>query len=318
MIISLNYQYLYDFTREWNFPLNIEGSDISGSQYIDSKQEGGLSAIGLAYCIQATPRFSFGLTLNYWGDGLTDNGWEQNTTQVGAGSFSGNMFNFRSDQSDTYYFNGVNANLGFLWNINSSLSIGGVLKTPFSADLNRKSNWSYSIEFPDNPSSKINESDTADEDQKLDMPMSYGIGVAYRFSDQFTASFDVYRTEWDDFILTDADGNKISPISGKPESDADVDPTTQVRLGAEYLIINDRFIVPVRGGAFYDPAPAEGNPDDIYGFSLGTGIAMGKIVFDLAYQYRYGNEIGTYIMESIDFSMDIREHTVYASLIYHF
>ena len=70
MIVSVNYQYLYDFKREWNFPLNIEGADISGSQLVDYEQEGGLSAIGLAYCIQVSPQFSFGLTLNYWGDGL--------------------------------------------------------------------------------------------------------------------------------------------------------------------------------------------------------------------------------------------------------
>jgi hypothetical protein len=118
-------------------------------------------------------------------------------------------------------------------------------------------------------------------------------------------------------VLTDADGNKISPISGK-SSGSDIDPTNQVRLGAEYLFFKNRFIVPVRGGVFYDPAPAEGQPDDIYGFSLGSGITKGKIVFDIAYQYRYGNNVKTYIMESMDFSMDIREHTVYASLIYHF
>lgn len=150
------------------------------------------------------------------------------------------------------------------------------------------------------------------------MPMSYGIGIAYRFSDQLTTSLDIYRTEWDDFVLTDANGNKISPVSGKPESEADIDPTTQVRLGVEYLILANRFIVPLRGGAFYDPAPAEGSPDDIYGISLGSGIAMGSLVFDIAYQYRLGNDIGKYITESMDFSMDLREHTVYGSLIYHF
>jgi len=89
-------------------------------------------------------------------------------------------------------------------------------------------------------------------------------------------------------------------------------------LGAEYLILANKFIVPVRGGVFYDPAPAEGSPDNIYGFSLGSGIAKGKIVFDLAYQYRFGDGVGTYIMEALDFSMNVREHTLYGSLIYHF
>ncbi|MFC1877068.1 OmpP1/FadL family transporter [Thermodesulfobacteriota bacterium] len=315
MIVSVNYQYLYNFKREWNFPLNIEGADISGSQLVDYEQEGGLSAIGLAYCIQVSPQFSFGLTLNYWGDGLNE--WDQKTKQTGSGSFYDNTFYFRSDMIDKYSFNGINANMGFLWNINGNITIGGVLKTPFSADLKQEKTLNYSIDYPDAPDFNIDESTSTDEDQELDMPMSYGIGIACRFSDQLTAAFDIYRTKWDKFVLTDADGNKISPISGK-SSDSDIDPTNQARLGAEYLFFKNRFIVPVRVGVFYDPAPAEGKPDDIYGFSLGSGIAKDKIVFDIAYQYRYGNNVGTYIMESMDFSMDIREHTVYASLIYHF
>ena len=84
------------------------------------------------------------------------------------------------------------------------------------------------------------------------------------------------------------------------------------------MILKDRFIVPIRGGIFYDPAPANGDPEDIYGFSLGSGLVIGKMVFDMAYQYRFGNDIGTNIMEPMDFSMDVQEHTFYGSLIYHF
>jgi long-subunit fatty acid transport protein len=76
-------------------------------------------------------------------------------------------------------------------------NIGGVLKIPFSADLKREKTLNYSIDFPDAPDFNIDESTSTDEDQELDMPMSYGIGVAYRFSDQLTASFDIYRTKWD-------------------------------------------------------------------------------------------------------------------------
>ena len=77
-------------------------------------------------------------------------------------------------------------------------------------------------------------------------------------------------------------------------------------------------MVPVRGGVFYDPAPAEGSPDDYYGFSLGSGIAYKKIVFDMAYQFRFGNDVGAHLYESLGFSEDVQEHTLYASVIYHF
>ena len=150
------------------------------------------------------------------------------------------------------------------------------------------------------------------------MPMSYGIGFAYRFSDRLSASLDLYRTQWDDFILTDENGDKTSAISLKPENESDVQPTTQIRFGAEYLFIMNRSIVPLRGGCFYDPAPAEGTPDPYYGFSMGSGFARGRFVFDVAYQYRFGNNVGSYINENLNFSEDVEEHTLYSSVIIHF
>jgi hypothetical protein len=148
--------------------------------------------------------------------------------------------------------------------------------------------------------------------------MSYGLGLAYRFSDELTVAADVYRTEWQDFILTDSNGNQISPISWASKSESDIDPTHQIRIGAEYLFIGKKYVVPLRGGIFYDPAPAEKDPDDFYGFSLGSGIAVGRFIFDIAYQFRFGKDVGEFIFGEREFSQDIYEHTAYLSLIVHF
>ncbi|GAI92127.1 unnamed protein product, partial [marine sediment metagenome] len=121
MIVSLNYQNLYDFTREWNFPLVQQSERLSTSQNIDYRQEGSLSALGIAYCIQITPTFSFGLTLNFWEDGLYDNEWEQTTHQQGLGTYVGNPFTFESTSHDKYSFSGFNVNLGILWNVSSKV-----------------------------------------------------------------------------------------------------------------------------------------------------------------------------------------------------
>ena len=155
-------------------------------------------------------------------------------------------------------------------------------------------------------------------DEELDIPMSYGIGVAYRFSDTLTTSLDLYRIEWDDFLLRDENGNEISPITGEPAGESDIDPKNQVRMGIEYLVIADTYVVPIRGGLFYDPAPADGGSDAFYGCSFGTGFAKGKIALDFAYQYRFGNDVAEFILEEFEYSQDIREHTIYASVIYHF
>jgi long-subunit fatty acid transport protein len=318
MVVSANYQNLYDLTREWNFVLNQSSDTLNFTEDIDYDQDGTLSAWGLAYSVQIMPRLSFGVTLNFWEDGIYSNEWDQEVVQSGSGTFAGNRFTFDSRSDDEFSFSGFNMNLGILWNVTGRLNIGAVLKTPFTADIRHKSSFSSSIQFPDFPANDSSFSDRSTLSEDLDMPMSFGVGLAYRFSDSFTASLDVYRTEWDDFELKDSTGNKISPISGLPSSESDVDPTYQVRMGAEYLFIQPQYVIPLRGGVFYDPAPAERSPDHFYGFSVGSGIGIDRFIFDIAYQYRFGNDVGSSILQDLDFSEDVKEHTVYASIIIHF
>ena len=318
MVVSLNYQNLYDFNREWCFPFSRSSETLSEDEHIDYQQSGTLSAYGLAYAIQLTPEISFGFTLNLWEDGIYKNGWVQEVQSNGTGNFYGKPFVSGSYSRDEYSFSGFNANLGILWNITSRLTLGAVYKTPFTADLERNLQSSSYIDFPDFPYIDSKGTTRYRDDGKLDMPMSYGIGVACRFSDQFTLAADFYRTEWGDYAHEDSKGNKTCPITGLPESESDVDATHQVRIGAEYLFIKQSYVIPFRGGVFYDPAPAQGSPDAYFGFSVGSGIAYGWFVFDLAYQYRFGNNVGGSILQNFDFSQDVREHTVYASMIAHF
>jgi len=318
MIVSVNYQHLFDLYRDWEYTLNQEDVDFIGEQKLSQYSEGSLSAIGIAYCVQVTPKISVGLTLNFWEDGLYENQWETENINTWTGIDNSTGNNLALNQKTIDYskneFSGFNYNLGFLWTMNYRITLGFVFKAPFTADLKR---YGEEFDFIDDMEAPAVYQESS-EDQELDMPMSYGIGLSYRFSDELTAALDIYRTEWDDFILTDGNGNRSSPISFLSENESNVKPTTQIRFGAEYLFIRDRYIIPIRGGCFYDPAPAEGSPDDYYGFSIGSGFARGKFVFDFAYQYRFGNGVADYILEGLDFSEDVKEHTIYSSIIYHF
>jgi len=317
MVVSLNYQNLYDFTRKWNF--SITGNDAEN--HLDFQSEGNLSALGLAYCVQATPRLSLGVTFNFWEDSIADNEWETKQSQWGSGTdpASGNKFIEEFQSVDKYSFSGFNLNLGMMWNVNSRLTVGAVLKTPFEADLTHEHTSRKYTQFPDLPSRNDREDkNQVTENATMDMPVSYGVGVAYRFSDAFSASLDVYRTEWGDLKLTDSDGSEICPVTAEPFGESDVDPTHQVRIGAEYILIKPRYAVPIRAGIFYDPAPARGSPDDFYGFSIGSGIGLKRFVFDIAYQYRFGDDVGSSVMREWGFSQDVEEHTVYSSVIIHF
>lgn len=319
MIVSLTYQRLYDFTRQWDFRLN---SNIDGMIRTDNyhyKQEGDLSAIGLAYSIQVTPRFSFGLTLNLWDDDLSPNEWEQKLIQTGSGIDHGNaLFTSQSLTMDKYSFSGVNANFGLLWNMFPKLTIGAVLKTPFEADLKHEHSFYGNLRYPNLPKFGSDFENSWELKEQLKMPVSVGFGFAYQLKRNFIVSMDVYRTEWDDFILTDSNGQDISPVSGSPLAESDIDPTHQVRIGMEYLFITSEHIIPLCAGAFYDPAPAPGNPDDIFGFSLGSGIGWRKFHFDMAYQFRFGKNISEHIMKDRSFGETTEQHTVHSSLIFHF
>lgn len=212
MVVSLNYQKLYDFAREWDFQL-IDTSDspsFPGFPPIITtikvknhyEQSGGLSALGIAYSIQIVPQLSFGFTLNIWDNDLTPNKWEE-INHVVARTTTGTVSStitkdFDSVEKDKYLFKGLNFNIGMLWRITDKLTTGFVLKTPFTADI--KHEQSYSIDQ--------DQIDKRTDDEKLDMPMSCGIGLSYKISDEFRISADVYRTEWQDYIYTESDGKK--------------------------------------------------------------------------------------------------------------
>jgi len=222
-------------------------------------------------------------------------------------------------KDDYREFRGINANIGLLWNINQYVTLGAVVKTPFTADIEHEFTFDQVQKFGALVNSVITSRENFTEDIDLDMPLSYGAGLAVRFSDVFTMDIDVYRTDWSEFILEDGQGNKFSPIDGRPKDESNVNDTTQVRIGGEYLFIpqTKNIIIPVRAGFFYDPEPSEGDPEDFYGFSVGSGFAYKQVIFDAAYQFRWGNDVDTGNLIATS-EADVRQHSVLASIIFHF
>jgi len=317
MALTLSYQNLFDFNRQWDYSL-VEYEHTSQPRFVHVQydQKGNLSAMGIALSIRNTDNFAFGITCNLWDDWFKNDSWTQTTQEeieshinLGGEKI---IYNYHFIDISSYSVKGVNFNIGMLYRANNNLSLGFVLKTPFKASLEQKFISRLFYNHEETVGEKITHG-------HLHLPLHCGVGISWRLSKQMVISFDIFRTEWDDFVR-ELSGKEVSPISGLDIAQSDIDPTHQVRMGFEYLLIfkKDRIVLPLRCGIFYDPAPEEKNPDDIYGFSLGTGLAFEKYCFDIAYQYRYGKNIRSSMYKYTDFSQTLNEHKVYFSLVYHF
>jgi long-subunit fatty acid transport protein len=330
MIVTLNYQRLYDMNKNVSFNYNFKstpGDAFKISGRYSMSQEGYIGALSPAIAVQITPELYFGATVNIFDDFAGTSSWKN--TSILSGQLVSTIdpttppIGIESKASKKYAFSGLNANLGLIYTINGKYSFGFVYKTAYDADATRENTFESTTSVAGLPPDR--QVDPVKHDRFIySMPASYGFGFAYRHSDALSMALDIYRTEWSDFAITDrTTGIKTNPVSNKPVTDGKPRDTTQVRLGAEYLIIGNKAVVPVRAGLFYDPEPGISRINDFFGLSVGSGIAIDSWAFDVSYQYRWGNRVSSDIIMPTEadqrgINMDTTQHTVMTSLIYHF
>ena len=316
MVMSMSYQQVYSMDREWNFVNKVHVFDdlytIDRWNYI---QSGGLSTIGLTYGIQINPSLYLGIKCNFWDNSLSENKWKQKYHSKGKVISGANESSSEFHKTESFSFKGHNFNLGLLYKINYKFYIGAIIKTPFRATIDYQMDSVTSLDSAPNKPDIDNDKAT----YHMDIPFSFGLGMIYNFSDQFRMSMDAYCTRWDKFKQTNEKGEEVFPITLKPIESVDVDPTIQFRMGAEYLWQYKDYFIPIRGGLFYDPAPGDNQSNEFWGVTVGTGLTKNqKYSVDIAYQYRYGNDINTSDLSHLGFSQDISEHSVFISMNYYF
>jgi len=325
-VASINFQRLYDMYKDLSFGYNFSGQFSNGVPYHLNlaqrfKQNGGIKAFSPAIAYQVTPRFSVGATFNIWTDSLFwNNEWSETTRARGQGTIGTHPI-----ETDTFIyekfsdFEGFNMNFGFLWDITRVITIGGVFKTPFTAHFKHHFFFRSTQTYPTLNNSVTNVYSPSPDEMRLKMPASFGFGIAFRFSDAFTYSFDIYRTRWSEFFRV---------IKGFPDEFSDIDnrlryrsivhDTTHIRTGMEYLFILEKTIIPLRFGLFYDPRASHKHPHTFWGFSVGSGYMIGNLVIDYAYQFRTGKDVEGGVLGIPNTKADVDQHTFLLSMIYHF
>jgi len=318
--LSFVFQNIYKLHREWNFKLKESNKRITEESDWHYIQDGNLSIVGVIISHSITADISYGLSFNFWNDLISPNKWEQKYYKKREGLLFDEIPSYNElFRKRTFHFKGFNLNFGLLWDITRNLSFGLNIKSPFTADIQFTSEMLTITIPPDDPPDVYPDSETREDE--LEMPVSYGIGMSYQVSDYLTIASDIYRTEWDEFTYREQGGFESCPITGLPKKNSDINPTYHVRVGIEYTsLLNNNFdSLSYRAGLFYDPAPAQGTPENYFGISLGLGFTKNsQFSFDTAYQYRYGKNVGKSLMKNLDFSQNIQEHSLFSSINFYY
>jgi hypothetical protein len=280
---------------------------ILGRPVFTSRTEGGFDVLAAGTGLRVFRGLRLGATVNRW-----FHGYSQSRFRTGGGV--PDRERQATKQEIDYRLRGWNVNAGLIWSPIESLNVGLVGKTRFTGDLKlRRERTDYLSEVVTPDSTTRN--DWGPVDVRLDFPGAVGVGASWRPRSALTLSADYTRTFWSEgrienfFVLPATLPNErppaqhCDPLPYPTLDDIVVTPsgerefrqfdTTQVRLGAEYVVIGARVKVPLRAGVFTDRqyfADAAGRAPQFIGFSVGTGLIVGPVLFDFAYV----REQGTY------------------------
>jgi hypothetical protein len=242
-----------------------------------------------------------GGTLNRWLRGYSQDRFRSGTERARGAT----------EQEIDYRLSGWNVNLGLIWSPHENLNLGVVAKTPFTGDFDlervRTDYFTFAVD-PDQTTSN----GPVERPVTIEFPGAIGFGVSWRPKSAMTVSADYTRTFWsngrihDFFILPAQEPGKEDPpptvyadLPYPTLDDARQFDTTQLRLGVEYVVLGTRVKVPLRAGVFTNRqyfADGNGDPPLFTGFSLGTGLILGPLMFDVAYvreQNTYPDPEGT-------------------------
>lgn len=329
-VAALNFQALIDFDKKVDksyFLSATTGANLVAQTDVEFEQRGSMRALTPALAFQLSPYLSLGAALTLWTDKLGwGNGWSQREKVLRTVMLNANSTTAEIAIRERYDHNGIGANVGVLWDATPRLTVGAVVKTPVWGTLTRTIEQ-YQVTGGPTLATPV------EYEESFRMPPSYGAGAAYRFSDELTVSADVYRIEWGFFrqSKTDpatGDTRAINPINAQPYRKAGVPGVTQAHLGAERLFVFPRTVVPLRGGLFYDPQPGNRRTHHFLGLAAGTGVSVGDLILDVAYQFRFatggepdvvslGDPSGGVTTTSSEGGV-IWQHLLYVSAIQHF
>jgi long-chain fatty acid transport protein len=284
--------------------------DVDQTRTVSSS--GGFDVLALGTGLRLSRTLRGGLTVNHW-----FNGYDQVVVRE--------QREVPTRQMATFDLSGWNIHAGLIWSPIESLNLGAVFKSAFHANASLKR--SRLDRFPSGPTNNSFSRDNLG----LDLPGAIGLGASWRPRSNLTLALDFTRTDWSEgrisnfFTLQRADVGVTPPVPTEPRdsfkvlpyptlNDARQQDTTQLRGGAEYVILGKRLKWPIRVGYFTDQQffrAADGHAPVLTGLTFGAGVILGSVLVDGAWVY----ERGSYLSRD-ELPTTVKSHRVYVSLIY--
>jgi len=183
--------------------------------------------------------------------------------------------------SETFAF-GAFYRSGYHVTLDGDLTFSDVPSIPLPGGANVKDL------FPDSPASGT-----------LDLPASYGAGVAFMPNKNWEFEFDIQVMQWSDFEELSVDVEKQTPAVGDIYQLENWDNTYSYRFGTSYGFGTDESSE-IRAGAYYETSaiPTEtlrpSIPDsDRWGVSIGYGYKGKHFFIDAYYMYIWLDDVST-------------------------
>ena len=213
---------------------------------------------GVAY--QVSDKFSVGVALNVY-YAMFD--MYQPAVVPGAG-----VFQFEETSTGL----GFGATVGLKYQINDMFALGATFRTKTNVTMNGTAK---------NPAFAAYNAPESEFDRDVAWPTWIAGGLSYKPSDKLTIALDGQYSMWSEnealvAVYKNATWDAAMTAGGDDTFELKWEDALQIRVGAEYLVSKS---VVLRGGYYYDPAPAPDETVNVLFPSSTNHVATGGISF---------------------------------------
>ncbi len=254
---------------EWNGDDLVAFSGPAGTSF-EWMSEIGVFNFGPAFAYQVSEKFSVGAAMNiYYGMMKMKRPADMN-------------YDYLADTQTEFDIKGM--------------GYGATISLKWECLMTDKIDWGLSFRTPVNVAFEgdVVMGNTFDANMDIEWPLWIGFGGAYQANENLVFTLDGQYSNWSSLetLIAEIDMGGADPV--EQEMHLEWENAVQIRIGTQYSV-NDNF--DLRGGFYYDPAPAPDKTVNIlfpsstnYVATTGFGYEIGKFNIDFGIEYLLGGE----------------------------